>query len=797
LLGVALLAPQALGGATPSTHLAILVAVFCVAGLAAWSSRRHLSTLGKTPIAIVAAYLIGMWTLVQALPMPCSWLAANWQERMEMMHKLVAVGGLDAPVCSISAAPGSTLVAAATAFALAALAAAAASVARSGGRSILVLSIALSSALMAGVAIVHAVSAADLVFGVYAPVDARPGLLLAPLLNANHLAGHIALGFPACISMALESKRVDAKLIWLAICISMFLTACFTLSRGGIAAVVAGGVGYLVFHFWRSRRRKTEASPLTLPVVILSCAGSIGAAAYFVTDLLAPELESLGSVTSKLTFIRTLWPLSYAHPWLGVGRGAFADLSPQLLPGNLRARFPENLIVQWISEWGAPLAVALAAAIVASLLVTRIKRDSEAALILGLGALALQNLVDFSLEIAGVAGVAAIAFGTLLGRERSPHWSRWPDLRAVLPIATATAGLCLLLALPWLTSRSRPALKSALTAQLGKSGGSFDVTLRSALKSYPLDPTLAVLGAAHAVRLDRKNAGEWLNLAMRLAPDWPSPHAQAAYWLERRGSLDQAAIELSLTLERDRTLGRELSCGFVLRHPSEQLAWSAAPAGKGQQAALEDLADCLKGPQPGVATKLARRMVELFPSSAAAQDLLVRDAVRRNDSQAAVALAQALVRSQPANPTASASLLFALTRTGRAREALSRFDQLDAALRNDRQVLLSAIEAAIVNADEKRLQALTDSYGVSLGQSASERAQLYSMASGWFAQIGDTGRALSNARASYDLTGDPTQLEHVHQLAKAAGMSQVALRAAIELCHVRHRGGTYCVPGAR
>src|SRR4051812_29253530 len=108
---------------------------------------------------------------------------------------------------------------------------------------------------------------------------------------------------------------------------------------------------------------------------------------------------------------------------------------------------------------------------------TRPKRRLEFAMLCGLLALGVQNLVDFSLELAGVACTAAIGLGAYLAREPDFEGLRLPNLRkCLLPSAVAAATL-LLAAVPWLTWKSRETLQHDLTLTAQSKDGRFSQKL--------------------------------------------------------------------------------------------------------------------------------------------------------------------------------------------------------------------------------------------------------------------------------------------------------------------------------
>jgi hypothetical protein len=255
LAALAVVAPQLLGGATPETDLAILSLGLCASAFVAWNLRKQMAS--AAPLAAIAAWLAAGWTLAQVIPLPCTFVHWAWPERAAIAGDLVALGALQAPVCTLSLAPGASLAALAQAAVLGAVMLSAVAAARAGQTRILVHGVALSSVTMALVALGHLAFDADSVFGLYEPKNARPGLLLAPLLNGNNLAGLLALGLPACIALGFRAERIDLRTLWFAAAFVVATTAIFTLSRGGAAAMALGAGGYLTYRRLRGSRTRS------------------------------------------------------------------------------------------------------------------------------------------------------------------------------------------------------------------------------------------------------------------------------------------------------------------------------------------------------------------------------------------------------------------------------------------------------------------------------------------------------------------------------------------------------------
>jgi hypothetical protein len=796
---LAIVAPQLLGGATPRTELAILVLACLVcawAAVALYGTRRP---LGAVPAAGLAGFVATAWTGLQLVPLPCGWFDSG-ELRLHALNELAALGALDAPVCAVSWAPGSTRAALAATAVLSAVFLSTVAIARGGQRDVLVRGIALSSVAMALVAVAHTVLKLERVFEWYTPQQAHPPILLAPLLNPNHLAGHLALGFPGCLAVALKTRRVDARIAWLALSFVVLTCGLLTLSRGGVVALWLGGGIYLLAYLRRQRenaRGELQYTSQRVLGVLATAVVLVAAASYFAAGRLAREFAE-ADATEKIVALRNFLPIVKEHPLTGVGRGALVDASARVVPGFVRTPYAEDLPLQWALEWGVPLTIALAALVLASLLSLRLRRNAELALASGLVALGAQNLVDYSLELVGVGCVAAVALGALLSREspRTSAVARLPQipLRGACSGAAAVALGAMLLAAEPLSTSSRPELSTSLLRSLGKDAAAFERAQLVAARLYPLDPLLVTIGAAGAVRADAPMAPRWLNLAMEIAPSWAGPHLQAAYFLERKGYLMQSAFETRLAFERNPAEVWATAEGFIKRHPSAVFADEMLPArSEHRQWIAESLATTMFQSASRAQTELfVHHTLELFPSSATANWLNVELALAEGDPQEALERSMRMLERCPDAARGNATVIRSLVHAGNADEALRRYFSLPPALRADREVLLQALQAAGADRNRPAIDQLAEELFARYGGTAGAREGVHWHVSVQLERAGDLAQALSHAQRVYELSNDPVALERVHALAQKIGVVQVALRAATELCHVGHRREVYC-----
>jgi tetratricopeptide (TPR) repeat protein len=410
-------------------------------------------------------------------------------------------------------------------------------------------------------------------------------------------------------------------------------------------------------------------------------------------------------------------------------------------------------------------------------------------------AVSAQNLFDFGLELAGLGGVASVALGTLLVEESPRGWLvrvRRPALRIGLVSAVGVAALALLLALPTLTYASREVLVERLGQQHNAKNPQFSETLSRALALYPRDARVIEAGTRRAVASNAPNAARWLNLALSTTPSRPTPHALAAWYLERRGRLDQAALELALAVETDRSM-EAYSCAFVQHHPLPELAWSLSPVEPAKQrASIEYLARCMSA--AGHQAPMVELLTGLIARDPAARDAylaLIQEALQSRQIERALALQAQMQRNLPIGPETVAVTVHTLTAAGKPDLALRAYDDAPSSLRLHPQVMWSAAPAAAALKQVDRLEAL---YAELIAQApnAGAAADIQDMASVHLEQAEAVPAALAHAQAAYELNGDPQRLEHVYQLATRAGFAQVALRASLGLCHLSVRGKYYC-----
>jgi Flp pilus assembly protein TadD len=264
-------------------------------------------------------------------------------------------------------------------------------------------------------------------------------LLTGPFVNTNHTAELLELAAFACLACSFQRPTALNRVGWMVGMVFCVGGAAATLSRGAMLGMVMGVLMFgLLYHHARDlgereqrRRRMSLAWTGILLVLIVASAAALGAGQII-------ERFRSGSAVGDVRF--QLWRNSLsvfaAHP-LGIGRGAFDRVFPVYrtftTPLPVRFDFVENQPLQLLIDSGviAFALVCTGVAYVVRRLIREGRRDRiEAALVAGMLAVLVHNLVDFGLETLGVLLPFMAMLGTTLGRsavaEQRTLTRTWP-----------------------------------------------------------------------------------------------------------------------------------------------------------------------------------------------------------------------------------------------------------------------------------------------------------------------------------------------------------------------------------
>ncbi len=808
-LGAAMvLPPLLLNGALGWTVVVSTALALSALGLAVAALRDDARSPGLA-LAVVAAAVL---TALSVVPMPVAWARVIAPEAtLGATRAAEAIGASRPTLVAFSLDPGGT-----RERTLAAVAVAAAFLAGflHAGRDrarVLRLGV-LAVAAVVVVTVAHAVAGVPDVYGVR-PLEFTATPLVSPLVNRNHLGGFCAFGAILALGLAIDSPSRRERALAGTVALGASATVFATLSRGAMAALAVGVVGFAALLAYKARSnarlrgsRRTLAA-LGLAAAMLATAGHIGVGAV------AGEYAS--DDYAKIDVQRRAVGLAARnHPWLGVGRGAFGAALASSFDGDQRFIHPESLPVQWATEWGFPFAAALLGT--ALLALGRAAAESRSvARIAGVSAvfaLGLQNLVDFGLEMTGEAIVIAAIAGALVRPGASASGERVdagerrhrPRARALAAATVAIGAVALAVLGPSVARRGALELEAALVDAVARRDARATRAIAEAsVALHPLDPSFPMLAGAEAAMRGDPSAVRLLNRAMELAPLWAGPHEAAARHLASRGRLDQAALEVRAAEERVAGTAVRTACAILRTHPRSALAERMLPRDAvGRRRFANDLARCLPPDSPVSASldaallaespealepaiRTARRALRAGDAAAALAALEPRESDRRADVQLALLLADA--RSALGRPDE------AVTGLARAADALERSGSVS----GERRVL-EALALAEARAGREgpaaaavaRLRERADGASVALARAAITEGRVEEL----------LGRPHSALRAYRRADGyDPSSgaLERAATLARRRGLRAQALELDATLCLRAGPGSPACARRGR
>jgi len=591
LLSLAVLASLLAVGTVHVTTLLFVAPLAMLAGVFAIFVEDEAKLSRRLP-ALIAA-ILALYSLLQSVPLPHNVLSVLSPKALQIWSDAFRLSGdVSTRWASVSLDPGASRVEALKWFCYAAVYLAGARLAKeqSSRRGALIV---FCAALTGGVlSLAHGLFGLDAWFGIYKPQYAHPPWALSPILNPNSFSGYLNLALFAGLGLLFVRKPPGARwLLGLGVAVLAALVV-LTASRGGVVALVVGiGLSGLAY-----RRQQHHAAirggfsiPFWLPLVAVVLAAAalvlIGATPAIWQELFVETMEKLQVIDYSRPVIRD-------HFWTGIGRGAFETVYPayRVQHAYAIAQFAENFVVQWLVEWGVPLAVVALAGLVWAMRPSRfgfMRNAAPTGIYIAIGVLLLQNLVDLATEIASVGFAVALLLGTLTGgaeyfankrnevrarRNNPPEPGNLPSKsihfeRTAKALGWLAAGIALEV---MVTTAGRPnalderwALAQKLQDSVGQAKTSAAAQtllndVKTALRRHPADPYIPLIGALLAPQ-SSKEALSWLNQALRRDPVSARPHLLLAETLEARGATNQALAELKRTAELEPQLGGEVA----------------------------------------------------------------------------------------------------------------------------------------------------------------------------------------------------------------------------------------------
>lgn len=504
---------------------------------------------------------------------------------------------------------------------------------------------------------------AKAIFGIH-PV-AQGTFFFSTFVNPNHLAGFLGLCSPVALGLALSARERQDRALYGFMGVIAGVGVFMSLSRGGIVAFLAGCIFLFVFAATRRSRKLRRVA-----LVQALAAGVLVLAGYLAYDTVIKELKTLGDVKAVAEEVKIRsWagtlPMMADHPVVGIGRGAYATVYPRYKTVQSDRTFthPENQVLQNLVEWGPLVGVLFIGMFVLAFLLalSRARQSySMGGCLAGIFIVALHSLVDFNLEVGGVAMPFVIVLGILAASpfthagvprnvETRPRLPRWAT-RAVLP-AVVLAGLpCAIFAGTHRLEAATGALLAGETAQADEPCGESRLGKAACdlLRDYPADYMAPlVLGKAYLesrpARLDR--AVHWLSRALYLHPTASVIHRLSGRALFRLGREEQALVEYRMSAEYDRSALTATALEvFRLTGQTDAVIRATPQDGKALLSVARIFRNLGKDP---AAEKAARQALELDSTLIPAMDVLAEIALNHGRFEEAAGFARKAIEVDP------------------------------------------------------------------------------------------------------------------------------------------------------
>jgi tetratricopeptide (TPR) repeat protein len=786
LCATVVIAPHLFGGAFPWTVVVITGLSLASLGIALWV--RRVPTNPVVDGVFLFMSVAWIWTCLQAIPLSPGIADVLDLRSLETAKRLQGLAWADRIPLTISYDPGSTQLQILVGTGILAAFVAARLGGPAGLKPIAIATV-VSALLMGLIGFAHEAVGSKVLFGIYSP-RFTADRLLAPLMNGNHLAGFSLLGAVVAVGLAAQERRRSLRFAWIGASVFCAMVVAWTLSRGGIGALLSG---FLVVGIWLVGRGKARRPRAVIPAAVVG-ATVTGVIAFAGLEPILRRFETQGLDKLQLAG-RGLRLLDGSVWWLGVGRGAFSTAFVAHEGSLARATHPENLLVQWTTEWGVPVALALLLVLIVAGW-KRFRTAEEpivAAVCIAIFALFLQNLVDFGLEMAGVVVVVTALLGALLpavgtmATERARH----------LSLAFFAAGCIALVGLgPRVLESDTQSMVDRLAFQMqADDGEGFEATLRRGLTLHPSEPALALFAGTYAGSLRHPDTVRWLSVVMEEAPGWAAPHVVAAQLLIAEGMIDQALLEIREAEQRDPGRGQQVLCELLGRFPLMEHVKRAAPSEDRRHLYLKYTAQC-----PGLPAELRAELDGMILQKEPTHPWAVlREAQRLTAggrSNEAIAMLEQSLAHHEGNDGLRVAVIMTHLKAGdpeRAQLALQR------ALsdRPETRELLEAqarIEAALGEADAMR-STITRLRGRASGD-VTAIARSFMLQAELEASLGNVDEALAAYAAADEASPTAIALHQAAALALRSNRRTQALRIYRTLCR-RFPGGSACDQEAR
>ena len=611
-------------GALHTPVLAVVAVLATIATGLLWYDAEPLEPRPAATVLVAVGVWLVAWTALQLVPLPRGLLATIASENADVWSRCLSPLREDGPaVTPLSLDPVATRVQILRGTTYLVVFIGALRVARrQEGVAFLERTLLVSTVAIAAAALVHPVIGARKVFGLYEPGETLGYDVhhIAPLLNTNHLAAYVNIGALLALGCVIDRRDALPRPPALVIVLLLGATTVWTLSRGGTATLVLGSLLVAVMTFGaRKLRRARIAGPMVVVAVAIG-----GGAVLLLSAFDDTRAKFANNDLSKIDLVKNAFELVRDFPLFGVGRGAFEATFPKVRHGTGYWVFthPENVVAQWTSEWGVPVAVLAMLAIAwalrprTALARSRPPAGAWAALV----AVSVHNLVDFSSEVPGVVIALAVCAAIVTGgtgggkpvAHRGARWARWPNALAIgLALVTLVGvGVTLPFSARELYNEQRSFKDDALDADVSKDD--FHRRAREVMLRHPAEPYFPFVGAVRATVVRDESVIPWAGRALERSPVYGRVHLLLARSLFVKNP-SQARLEYRLACVQDpRMCARDEALRLVGGYED---AMQLVPAGAEGIDSLEHLANHLGQRLPATVVRLDRELSARDPGA--------------------------------------------------------------------------------------------------------------------------------------------------------------------------------------
>jgi tetratricopeptide (TPR) repeat protein len=793
---VIIVAPHLMAGVHAWTSAAIAITATVALAITVWCVRDE-SGLGSDWMVGVLGLML-LVSILHTLPLPPNLIAWLSPDTYNDIAELEGPLGLAPPRwLTFSRAPAETWERVLYTVALLATFTSARLVASVRPSSVLIPAVALSSLGVALSYLIHRALGATSVYGLYTPkLIAAHG----PLLNPNNLAGMLALGVPICIALGVR-RRAGPRAAWLIAATTIAATGLLAGSRGGLLVLLGGTALFGLFRWRRVTRRDDRAEPVPgsgqgrIRKVLLAALSAcvLAGVSYGLASLAAEDFVDLDYTDlTKLELFEFQAQALVSTPTralAGVGRGAFASAFAAWSPGPKRAMYAEDLPLQYAIEFGIPLAVLFVGALVwRAAYGLRSSSSMQLGAAAGTAALLLQNLSDFSLELAGVAVSVAACLGTIEAPASKYFELSWWSKLAL--------GACVLASLTFAYPASRSdtlASEERLESLLSADDTVFWSSFAQAVRYDSSNPSLSLLASQRKLLVSAPDSLFWFNRTMRLAPAWALPHLQAASWLAGRGYWSQAASELATAGALDPRALQQNLCQWVRVRPSTDFLLQVVPSsGRARQEALEAAAACLYTTDEASSAAIDQLLLKENPDRSSAKLRFAQRARAAGNYAEAIALAREIRLRTPDSAAAAEVEASSLMLWDQPQQAAALLQSLVGHTDDELTLLftLSRAQAAAGQADAMRHT--IDLLRLRAAGSTAQLVRVNEQLSHCESALGNAARAFAAMLEAHRISGAPAHLAAAAELAAGLGQQAFAAKAWNDLCKEHPDVREYC-----